>query len=200
MTDKNVEMPPLLVIGASTGGPGALRIILSKFPADVSFATVVIQHVDEHFQAGFSEWLSKQTRLPVEIAKIGHAPSPGKVYLVGQHKHLYVNDSGEFNYTSVSRNKIYCPSIDFFFQSLAKVWTIKSVAVLLTGMGSDGAEGMLALKKAGWFTIAQNQETSIVFGMPKAAIEQGAIEEVLPLGLIGDAVLHYFKKRSEILA
>ncbi|HEY9750613.1 MAG TPA: chemotaxis response regulator protein-glutamate methylesterase [Allocoleopsis sp.] len=181
--------PPLLVIGASTGGPQALRTILSHFPANFPAAVVVIQHVDAQFAPGLTEWLDQQTVIPVQVAKHGQTLQAGTVSVASTNNHLIVQADLTLTYTSEPAQCTYRPSVDVFFNSVAAHWPRRGVALLLTGMGKDGALGLKSLHTAGWHTIAQNRETCVVYGMPKAAIELGAAKEVLPLSAIAPACL-----------
>lgn len=175
------RVPPLLVIGASTGGPTALAKIFQKMPRDVLYAIIVVQHVDEQFTEGFVEWMGNRTALAVKLAKEGDAPKPGHVLIAGGDKHLVITANLTLAYRDHPEDVAYSPSVDVFFQSVAEYWPRKSVAILLTGMGNDGARGLKALHDKGWHTIAQNQASCIVFGMSKAAIEQGGVTEILAL-------------------
>ncbi len=185
--------PPLVVIGSSTGGPKALSDILSGMPADLGAAIVLIQHVDEKFSAGLAEWLDGQTPLRVQLAAEGGQAVINTVYVAGTNDHLVITPGLTFSYTPEPGSLSYRPSVDIFFASLARAWPPDSVrdgcvAALLTGMGRDGAEGLAALRRAGWHTIAQDKETSVVYGMPKAAKELDAAVEILPLSRIGPAI------------
>src|SRR4051812_9936969 len=175
----------LIAIGASAGGPAAIARILSQLPATFSAPIVIIQHVDAQFAPGLVDWLSKETRLPVELAQEGHKPLPGKILLAGADKHLVLHRNGRLGYTNLPDNTSYRPSIDLLFSTIAQHWPGSVCAVLLTGMGRDGAEGLRMLKEKGHVTIAQDQATSAVYGMPKAAVELQAVSEVLPLHRIG---------------
>jgi len=178
---NDLSYPPLLVIGASTGGPMAILHILSRFPKAVPFATVVIQHLNDEFVPGLIKWLDDQVPLNVGPANSGQMPIPGNVYLPVNGVHLTLNDLGQFSYKQETEATFFNPSIDIFFTSVAKYWPNKSVGVLLTGMGADGACGLKQLKDEGWLTIAQDKTTSIVYGMPRAADEMGAVSVLLPL-------------------
>ncbi|MBD2596509.1 chemotaxis response regulator protein-glutamate methylesterase [Nostoc spongiaeforme FACHB-130] len=180
-------LPPLIVIGASTGGPQALVKILSQFPQNFAAAIVIVQHLDAQFASGFAAWLNEQVLLPVEIATTGSRPQPGKIFLAGTNNHLVMTSNLSFDYAEQPANCLYRPSIDVLFQSVAKHWLSSGIGVLLTGMGRDGAQGLKVLRDAGWHTIAQNQETCIVYGMPKAAVELKAAVEVLPVDAIASA-------------
>lgn len=179
---------PLIVIGASTGGPQALAEILTGLPARINAAVVIVQHVDAAFAPGLGEWLSEQAKKPVAIITEGRTIEPGDILLSGTDDHLVLSDDGRLHYTVEPRGASYRPSVDVFFSSLARGWPAPGVAVLLTGMGKDGAGGLLELRQRGWRTIAQDQSTSVVWGMPKAAVELGAAEYVLPLAQIAQAV------------
>lgn len=181
---KQANIPPFIVIGASAGGPKTLAAILSKLSTPFSAAIVIIQHVDRDFSFGLTEWLNYQTSLTVQVAKINERPQAGHVYVAGTNDHLVLTASLRFAYTPEPRNMPYRPSVDVFFASVAKYWPAQGEAIILTGMGRDGAEGLALLRQAGWHTIAQDEATSVVYGMPKAAKEIGAALEVLPLDQI----------------
>ncbi|HEY3498743.1 MAG TPA: chemotaxis-specific protein-glutamate methyltransferase CheB [Polyangiaceae bacterium] len=179
----------LVAIGASTGGPQALLEILSGVPRDVPLSFVVVQHVDSEFSEGLAEWLEQGTNLRVRVARNGDEPAAGTVLVAGTRDHLVMKAGGSLGYTAEPRALVYRPSVDVLFSSLVKHWPEPSIAVLLTGMGKDGAQGMSGLRRAGWHTIAQDQATSVVYGMPKAAAELGAATRVLPLGAIARQLL-----------
>ncbi len=176
---------PFVAIGASTGGPQALGQILADLPANFPAAVLIAQHVDEHFAPGLAAWLQDQTPHTVRIATQGEPINRPGVWIAGSKDHLIYKEGGFLGYTAHPRETPYRPSVDALFRSLAMPDTPLKVAVLLTGMGRDGAEGLLALRNAGVFTIAQDAATSVVYGMPKAAAELKAASEVLPLGSIG---------------
>jgi two-component system, chemotaxis family, response regulator WspF len=172
---------PLVVIGASTGGPQALRTILAQLPADFPAAIVVIQHIDAQFAAGFVDWLDQQTDLPVQIAHAGATLKASTVTIAATNHHLILQPDQTLTYTPHPLDLPYRPSVDVFFQSVAHHYPQPGVAMLLTGMGRDGAEGLRSLQSVGWYTIAQDQSSCVVYGMPKAAIERGAVSEVAPI-------------------
>lgn len=183
--------PRLVAIGSSTGGPKALAAILAKLPGDLRAASVIVQHVDVQFAGGLAEWLNEQTHLSVSVAAGGQTLREGMVYVAGTNDHLIVGQDLALHYTPEPRDYPYRPSVDTFFFSVAKHWPNKSVAVLLTGMGKDGAKGLLTLRRAGWHTIAQDEASSVVYGMPKAAAEMGAATEILPLEDIGESIIRH---------
>lgn len=183
------HLPPLVAIGASTGGPKALASILTKLPANFGAAIAIIQHVDAQFSSGLVEWLNEQTPLSVMVASEGNRLEVGKVLLAGTNDHLFLKSNLTLSYTKEPHDYPYRPSVDVFFQSLAQNWNRKGIAVLLTGMGRDGAEGLSALHSKGWHTIAQNQASCVVYGMPKAAVQLGAAQEILPLDAIASTLI-----------
>jgi len=178
---------PLLAIGASTGGPQAVASVLKSIPKDLPDPIVVIQHLGSEFTAGLAQWLGEQTGHPTVLARDGMRPLPATVYLAATDDHLVLQIDGTFQYTAEPRMYPYRPSVDVFFRSAVKFCRRPGVAVLLTGMGRDGAAGLLELRKAGWHTIAQDRASCVVYGMPKAAAELNAAVEVLPIGDIGAA-------------
>jgi two-component system response regulator WspF len=183
------DAPPLFAVGASTGGPKALAHIFSRLPGNLGVCFVVVQHVDTQFVKGLADWLDAQTPLKVAIAQEGEAPQPNRVLLAGGEDHLIFGPDAGFHYTSEPRDYPYRPSVDSLFQSLRRHWQRQDVAILLTGMGRDGAKGLKGLREAGWHTIVQDEETSTVYGMPKAALSCGAAVEVLPLARIPEAII-----------
>ena len=179
----------LVVIGASTGGPSALFEILSRFPDGFRPAVVIVQHVDVQFAPQMADWLSHRSPLPVGLATPGCRPEAGRVWLAGTNDHLVMNPDRTLSYQSEPARCFYRPSVDVFFKSVAAHWLKSGVAVILTGMGRDGAEGLLALRQGGWHTLVQDEKTSVVFGMPKAAIEIGAAQTVLPVADLAAAIV-----------
>lgn len=174
-TVTHIKVPAnILAIGASTGGPQVLQEILSKIPTDFAFPIVIIQHIDAAFANGLVIWLKRATTLKVELAQNKSKLEPGTVYLAGTDDHLIFSQNGVLEYTPEPLDMVYRPSIDVFFKSLARNYPYKGIALILTGMGQDGAEGMLMLRKKGWFTIAQDKDSCVVYSMPKAAVQQGA--------------------------
>jgi two-component system, chemotaxis family, response regulator WspF len=186
---KSSAGSPLVAIGSSTGGPQALLDILKVLPRPLEASVVIVQHVDVEFAPGLATWLHERTKFPVELAVAGRRPTPGVALLAATNDHLVLEADGTLRYTRLPKESPYRPSVDALFKSIALHWPSRAVGVLLTGMGRDGAEGLLRMKEAGFPTIAQDERTSVVFGMPKAAIELGAADRVLPVQLIGSAIL-----------
>jgi two-component system, chemotaxis family, response regulator WspF len=182
------EHPPLVAIGASTGGPKALADLLSGLPANLGAALIVVQHVDAHFGQGLASWLDSHTPLKVEAAREGMRPTVDTVLIAVTDDHLVLGADLALHYTPEPKDYPYRPSVNAFFLSLVRHWPRRDVAALLTGMGRDGAQGLAALRKAGWHTIAQDQKSSVVYGMPAAAAELNAAVEILPVGRIAAAI------------
>jgi two-component system response regulator WspF len=180
--------PPLVALGASTGGPHALFRILSELPVQLGAALVIAQHVDSEVSAGLCSWLQRATPLRVELAAAGCRPTPGTVLLAASNDHLVLTAQRMFVYSAEPRELLYRPSVDVLFRSLAEHWPAPAVAVLLTGMGGDGAQGLEQLRQRGWHTIAEAESSCVVFGMPTGAIELGAAQEILPLASIPAAI------------
>ena len=175
----------LLGIGASAGGPAALTAVLAALPADLPAAVVIVQHIAEAFAPGLASWLEKSSRMPVRLATAGDRPTAGEVRVAAGDRHLTLDAAGRFLFTDEPAGHVYLPSIDVFFESMARYWRRGGAGVLLTGMGRDGAAGLLRLRQAGFPTVAQDRASSAVYGMPKAAAELGAAAEILPLPEIG---------------
>jgi chemotaxis response regulator CheB len=179
----------LVAIGSSAGGPAALAKLLAGLPKDFPAAIVLIQHVDAQFAPGMADWLGKQCALPVRVAMEGESPAQGVVLLAGTCDHLALNPHGRLAYTADPRDHVYRPSVDVFFQSLTQFWHGEVIGVLLTGMGRDGALGLKALRNQGHFTIAQDQASSAVYGMPKAAATVDAAVEILSIDRIAPRLI-----------
>jgi two-component system, chemotaxis family, response regulator WspF len=177
----------LVALGASTGGPAALARVLGALPAGLAATVLVVQHIDDDFSAGLAEWLGSHCLLPVRLARAGDYAESGQVYVAAPGGHLALLPSRQFARLSARPGELHVPGIDVLFQQLAG-WRSRGVAALLTGMGDDGARGLLALRQAGWHTIAQDETSSAVYGMPRAAHEIGAALQVLPLTSIGSTI------------
>ena len=174
----------LVVIGASAGGPAALRTVVDALPAALPAPVVIVQHLDQRFAQGLVDWLGVSATLPVRICEEGDAPAIGTVMVAGRNGHLVFKGPQRLGYSANSADHLYCPSVDALFSSVARWWKGAVVGVILTGMGNDGAVGLKVLHALGHHTIVQDRDSSSVFGMPKAAIECGAAAEVLPLDRI----------------
>lgn len=189
-------VPRLVVIGASTGGPHALALLLAGLPADLNAAVLVAQHLESSFAFALAQWLNAQVPLLVRVAAEGERPQAGIVYLAGTDDHLVITPRLSFAYTPEPAAIPYRPSVDVLFESVHQHWPRNSrsfpgVAVLLTGMGRDGARGLALLCQDGWRTIAQDEKSSVIYGMPKAARELNAASRILALEAIAPAILRF---------
>jgi two-component system chemotaxis response regulator CheB len=178
----------VLAIGASTGGPPVLQAILSSLPRDFRLPVLVVQHIAAGFLPGLAEWLDQTTGLPTHIATHGQQPHPGHVYLAPDDYHMTYTASGIIALNRRDPEYGLRPSVDQLFRSIAETIGGRGIGVLLTGMGRDGAMGLLKMHEAGAWTIAQDRETSVVHGMPGAAIELGAASQILPSTRIAAAL------------
>ena len=193
----SAHLPPVITIGASAGGPAALSVLLLALPRDFAAAVVIVQHVDERFAPGMAEWLNRHSTLPVRLAEDGDKLRAGEVLLAGTSDHLVLDADARVSYTVEPAEEIYRPSINVFFRSICDVWPGKAIGVLLTGMGSDGALGLKAMRDCGHHTIAQDSATSAVFGMPKAAAALSAAVEILPLDGIAPRIVELLGASSQ---
>lgn len=181
----------VVVIGASTGGPQALKTIMTHLPATFPVPIICVQHISNGFLNGLVNWLASECKLPVKIASSGELPQPGIVYFPPEEHHLELSEMGKFFCSKALPVGGHRPSITVTFNSVANFYGSFAAGVLLTGMGRDGADGMLAIATAGGLTIAQNEATSVIFGMPKEAIALGAAQHILPINDITSVLLNY---------
>jgi two-component system, chemotaxis family, response regulator WspF len=179
---------PLVAIGSSTGGPQALAEILGGLPRAFPGCLIIVQHFDPAYTDGLTSWLGQQSGFAVRLAAAGDRPGPGDVLVAAADSHLVMRRGGVLAYEKEPSATPYRPNIDVFFRSLVQHGPKQAAAVLLTGMGADGAEGLKQLRQAGWLTIAQDRATSVVYGMPKAAAELGAASMILPLPRIANVL------------
>lgn len=179
----------LVVIAISTGGPAALRHVIPALPADTRFATVVVQHMPEQFTAALAARLHEESEVSVREAEVGDKPLPSQVLVAPGGRHLEFGDYGSIRLTDGEPVNGCKPSADVTFASAAALFGRRVTGVVMTGMGRDGADGLAKVRAAGGRTIAQDARTSVVFGMPKAAIERGVVDEVLPLDEIAPRLL-----------
>ncbi|MBF0224870.1 MAG: chemotaxis response regulator protein-glutamate methylesterase [Desulfobacterales bacterium] len=181
----------VVVVGASTGGTEALRVFLSAFPLDCP-GIVVVQHMPENFTASFAKRLNEICRIEVKEAKNDDSVLRGRALIAPGNKHILLKRSGAKYYVEVKDGPLvtrHRPSVDVLFRSAARYGGSNIIGVIMTGMGDDGAQGMLEMKNAGAINIAQDEATSVVFGMPQEAIKKGGVDKILPLGLIAGAVI-----------
>jgi len=190
----------IVAIGASSGGPRIIEALLASLPATYALGVVVVQHMTDGFTTSMLRWLQERCAIQVKVAQEGDAIIPRRVLFTPEHLHLVVSIGGRVHLTESEPVNGHRPSIDVTFQSVARVYGARSAGILLTGMGSDGAQGLLAIRQAGGVTIAQNEESSPIFGMPRAAIELKAAQQILaPPGIIRCLnALHVERVRSFI--
>jgi two-component system, chemotaxis family, protein-glutamate methylesterase/glutaminase len=181
----------VVAVGASTGGTEALRILLEMLPAD-SPGLVVVQHMPENFTRAFAERLNSICQVTVKEAQNDDTVMRGRVLIAPGNRHVLLKRSGARYYVEIKDGPLvsrHRPSVDVLFRSTARYAGANAVGVIMTGMGDDGAQGMLEMKSAGAFTIAQDEASCVVFGMPKEAIKKGGVDKVVPLNGIAAMVL-----------
>ena len=187
----------LIAIGASAGGTEAIRVVLESMPANAP-GIVITQHIPAEFSRAFAERMDRTCAMAVCEARDGQQVVPGHVFIAPGGRHLRIERSGARwmcrigDDAPVSRHR---PSVDVLFHSVVQAAGKNAVAAILTGMGYDGAEGLLALRKAGVPTLAQDEATSVVWGMPGAAVKAGAVDEILPLDRIGPRLIELIDRR-----
>ncbi len=192
----------VVAVGASTGGTEALRIIIESLPRDAP-PMLVVQHMPEGFTAAFAKRLDTTSAVEVKEAANGDEVRPGRVFIAPGSQHMLLRGGGAKLFVQtvggelVSRHR---PSVDVLFRSVAQIAGANAVGVILTGMGDDGAAGLAEMRAAGAQTIAQDEATSVVFGMPKEAIARGAVEHVLPLTQISNTILRLSQRRKECVS
>jgi len=176
----------LVVIGASTGGPTVIVEILESLPLNFPVPILVVQHIAMGFTPGLVKWVDQSTPLYVKLAESGETAQPGTVYLAPHGAQMGITKDRQIHLAKGPTENHFCPSVSYLFQSVANAFGRSAIGILLTGMGEDGAEGLLQLRKAGSVTIAQDEETSVIFGMPGEAIRLGAARYVLSPKQIAD--------------
>jgi two-component system chemotaxis response regulator CheB len=190
----------LVAVGASTGGPPALQTFLQTLPRHLPVAYLVAQHMPENFTRAFSDRLNRYTGLEVSEARGGEIVEPGRVFVAPGGKNLLVVRKGQMLKTEVEDvepGAKYVPSIDAMFRSAAETMGSKAMGILLTGMGSDGREGIRAIKQCGGKTVAESEETAVIFGMPKEAIDSGGVDAVLRLDEIAGEVVRFAEEAGQ---
>ncbi|MDO8262352.1 MAG: chemotaxis-specific protein-glutamate methyltransferase CheB [Gallionella sp.] len=173
--------PRMVVIGASTGGPQALREILSRLPAAFPLPVLCIQHIGSNFLSEMVAWLDEVCPLPVRKAAHGETPQAGIVYFAPEDAHLEFDDDKHFALSLAAPIDGHRPSVTVTMRAAARCFGAGTIGVLLTGMGRDGADGMASISAAGGITIAQDEASSVVYGMPREAVACGAVQHILPL-------------------
>lgn len=189
---SRLRKPEIIGIGASTGGPSAIQRILKDFPADVSVPIVIVQHMPHEFLQGMTRWLQRSTPLNIKIAESGDELESGTAYIAPGTAHMTVQRHDSQLVIQLIKDRgtpQYQPSINMLFNSLATTCASNAIGVILTGMGDDGASGLLAMKEAGAKTLAQDEISSTVYGMPHAAKVCGAVNSMLPLTSLASEIL-----------
>lgn len=178
----------IMAIASSTGGPQALALILGLLPAVFPCAILISQHISDGFAPGMAEWLANLCKLPVRLAREGEAVMGGTVYISPSEANLAVTPSRRITLMPRQDGEIYHPTCDVLLGSVAAVYGRQSVGIILTGMGRDGALGIEKIRQAGGTTLAQDESSSVIFGMNKVAIDRGGVQQILPLGEIPQAM------------
>lgn len=179
----------VVAIASSTGGPEALSIILSALPETFPYPVVIAQHNSDGFIPGMVEWLRRISKMQVKVAEEGETLAPATAYVSPSEKHMEITVTRKIAFLERHPKDIYRPSCDILLSSVARTYKAKSIGIILTGMGSDGASGMQQIRKEGGMTIAQDEKTCIVFGMPKVAIDSGCINKIVSIDEMSSELL-----------
>ncbi len=190
----------VVAVAASTGGPDALSIILSRLPAKFPVPIVIAQHMSDGFVSGMVGWLKTVSRVEIKVAVNGEALKPGVAYVCPSENHMRINSARKIVFVDRSPRDIFRPSCDTLLASVGEICGTKAVGVILTGMGNDGVGGMKKIKEAGGVTLAQDEETSVIFGMPNLAIESGFIDRVFPLEDLAAEIVRAAVERGTAVA
>lgn len=183
---------PVVAIGSSTGGPAALQIVLTRLPADLPAAVIVSQHMPKGFTGPLSERLNRLAEVRIREARDMDALEPGNVFICPGGFHMGVKRKGSKSVVVLKEGKLtdkYIPSVDYMMLSAANTFGTNTVGVVLTGMGNDGKDGVVEIRAKGGYTIAESEESAVVFGMPGEAIKTGAVASVLPISDIAAAII-----------
>jgi two-component system chemotaxis response regulator CheB len=190
----------LVAIGSSTGGPDALGKIIRALPANAPVPILIVQHITVGFHQGLVDWLNNVTPLSVKLGAEGHRPVAGEVILAPGEHHMSVDGAKRIKLTAESPVRGHRPSATHLFRSVAQVYAANALGVILTGMGDDGADGLVELRRAGSWVIGQDEATCVVYGMPREAAARGAVSEVLPLPEIAGAIVGSWSRGRAPLA
>jgi len=198
LTENFQTTEKVIAVGASTGGTEALRVFLQGLPYDAP-GIVIVQHMPQHFTAAFAKRLNGICRITVKEAVDGDTVLPGRALIAPGHMHMMLKRSGTRYYVQVKDGPLVCrhrPSVDVLFRSAARYAGTNATGVIMTGMGDDGARGMLEMKNAGAINLAQDEESCVVFGIPQEAIKLGAVAKVLPLERLADETMRVYCLRK----
>lgn len=180
-----------VAICSSTGGPAALEYLVRHLPRAFPAPIAVVQHITEGFLVGLVEWLDRAAALDVRVARDGERAQPGTIYFAPEGRHLVFGPGRVLAHDDAPPVRSHKPSGEPLFVSVAEHFGARGMGVILTGMGEDGVDGLARIERAGGVTIAQDEETSVVFGMPRVAIERGAASEILPLDTIAERMVYW---------
>lgn len=189
LLESNIPEIKAIGIGASLGGPPAIAEILSHLPSPFPVPIFIVQHIASGFVDGFIKWLQERCRLPVQLGRNNEVALPNRVYIAPDHFHMEVT-KGNVIYLDSSPVQIPQPAVGRLFHSMAYTYGQHAIGVILTGMGRDGAQDLLLMKQKGAYTIAQDEKSCVMFGMPREAIEIGAVKRVLSLDKIAQALIY----------
>jgi two-component system, chemotaxis family, protein-glutamate methylesterase/glutaminase len=195
--EKDLSRPSILGIAASTGGPPALAKVLGSLPADFPLPILLVQHMGAPFMEGFASWLNGLLPLDVRIAQDQEIPVGGRVYVAPGDQHLLLSPAGTLRVSGEPPVGNQRPSANALFRSMAKTVGRRGLGVILTGMGEDGAKGLVELRQAGGYTMAEDESTAVVYGMPAAAQRMGGVRLSLPLDLIAPRILRLARGDAE---
>lgn len=185
--------PEIIAIVASTGGPAALVAIIQQLPPDFAVPIVIVQHISADFVDSLRSWIARMTSLQVALAQPDVQPVPGSIYLAPGGKHLRLTHNRRFSLDEDAGTAYHVPSGDILLESVGQSYGKRAIGVVLTGIGDDGARGLRTMCDTGAFTVAQDEATSVVYGMPKVAHDLGAVRQVLPLPEIAPALIRLCK-------
>lgn len=186
---KKVEAFKVIAIGASTGGPRAILRILNRLPEDFPAGIVIVQHIAPGFIKEMVKWLDKNCKISVKLAKEGEKIVPGQALVAPNDLHLFVKEKRRIELAKTLPVGGHRPSVNVLFSSVASVYKSNAIGVILTGMGKDGVEGMKDIRDMGGQTIAQDEESCVVFGMPKVTIERVGVDKIVPLEVIAEEII-----------
>jgi two-component system chemotaxis response regulator CheB len=190
----------VFAIAASTGGPQALAQILPALSADFPCPILIAQHISDGFAQGMADWLDSLCALPVRLGHEGDLVAPGTIYISPSERHMAVTSNRRLTLQERQANDLYRPSCDILLASAASVFGAKAIGIILTGMGHDGAAGLTAMRAAGGTTFGQDEASSVIYGMNRVAIEQGAVQQVLPLNQIAPTMIECAQRAPSHIA
>jgi two-component system, chemotaxis family, protein-glutamate methylesterase/glutaminase len=183
-------------LASSTGGPAALVSVLKTLPADYPLPLLAVQHITRGFTGAFAEWLNGELKLRVKLAEKGETPQPGMLLIAPDDMHMQISDRRTILLHNSPPYKGLRPSANYLFFSMARVYNHQAVGVILTGMGDDGADGLADLHHCGGLVLAQDEASSVVYGMPREAVARNAVDQILSPNQIGTALMRLAQKQA----